>query len=104
MLVKGAKYANFVVFVLIEIESIKVAISQLQEVIVQTLFRDADVLGSLLECDTLLCVHATPLTNFNHNFTDDSLFFAPGAQILPSLCPALDQGVRVFRLGPLAEL
>ena len=75
LLVEGPQYANLVVLVLVEIEAVQMSIPELEEVVIKTLFGDANVFGCLLERDSLLGVHAAPLGDFNHDFAYDALFF-----------------------------
>ena len=69
---------------------------KLQKVIIKTLLRDANVLGGLLQCDTLLCVHAAPLAHLNHHFTYDALFLTTASEGLTRLVAPLNQRVRVL--------
>ena len=81
---------------LVEIEAVQMSIPELQEVVIKTLFGDANVFGCLLERDSLLGVHAAPLGDFNHDFAYDALFFTARAQSLAGLIAALDESVGVL--------
>ena len=79
-------------------------IPELQKVIIERLLRNSNVLCGFFKCDSLLCVHAPPLANFNNHFTDNSLFLPATAQGLSCLSASLNQRVSVFCLGFGTEL
>ena len=81
---------------LIKVESVQVTVPKLQEVVIKTFLRYANVLCCLFKCDALLSIHPTPLAHFNHDFADDTFFLPARAQVLTGGCPALDEGVRIF--------
>lgn len=80
------------------------AVPKLQEIVIERLLRYANIFGCLFQCDSLLCIHPSPLTNLDYNFTNDTFFLATTANGLTSQVSSLNKSVCIFRLRLRSEL
>ena len=103
LLVPIPQDANLVILVLIEVEPILLSIPQLQEVVVQRLLRDAYLLSSIFQGDTLVHIQPSPLTYLDHHLANDSLFLPPTAACLALARPAFYQRICVLAFCLLAQ-
>lgn len=79
LLVPRTQDADLVVLMLVEVEPVQMAILKLKKVVIETLFADANFLGSLLETIAIIIVKLTPPLNLLDDLADFPLFRATAA-------------------------
>jgi len=104
LLVPIAKNTDLVVLVLIEVEAVGLPIPQLQEIVIERLLGYSYFLSCIFQSDALVHVQPSPLTHFDHYFSNNALLLAPASLSLACLCAALDESVCIFAACLLPEL
>ena len=118
LLVPIAKNTDLVVLVLIEVEAVGLPVPtqlllrqyvinclpQLQEIVIERLLGYSYFLSCIFQSDALVHVQPSPLTHFDHYFSNNALLLAPASLSLACLCAALDESVCIFAACLLPEL